>query len=142
MAVDILDQANAPQGRRLPLAAAGLEIGPAIGQAVTHVVEQQIGVGPDALAVQRRAGELRKRSCRSGIALPVAGGALGFRKQLLTVHGLRVLCIPACRRRQRSLVEHHIVQRLVIDFRTFAMRTARRFQAVGLCRASALVTRP
>ena len=37
--VDVVDQAQAPQGRGAPLAAIGFEVRPAIGQAFSHVMQ-------------------------------------------------------------------------------------------------------
>ena len=115
VAVHVLDEARAPQRRGLPLAAIGSKVGPPIGQPFAHVVQQQVGVGPDALAVQGLARQVRKRPALRHIAGPVAGGALGLREQGLPAQHLGVLWVAACWRGQGGLVEDHIVQRLVVN---------------------------
>ena len=75
VAVHVLDEARAPQRRRLPLAAVGAKVGAVVGQPLTHVVQQQVGVGPDALAGHLGAGQAREQRLAGGVAGAVAGGA-------------------------------------------------------------------
>lgn len=48
-AADGLGQADAPQGRGAPVLARRSPLGPVVSQARPHVVEQEIGIGPDGL---------------------------------------------------------------------------------------------
>ncbi|RYE84866.1 MAG: hypothetical protein EOO75_17615, partial [Myxococcales bacterium] len=54
VAVDDLEQAHTPERRRAPLAARRVDVGPVVGQLGAHVVEQEIGVGPDHLVDELR----------------------------------------------------------------------------------------
>jgi len=121
VAVDVMDQADAPQRRGFPLAAIGQSVGAAIGQPCAHVVQQEVAVGRDALAVEGLAAELRVGARRGDIAGPVAGVALRLGEQLLAVPHLRVIGRAAGRRRQGGLVEHHVAEGLVVDFRRLAL---------------------
>src|SRR3546814_7460264 len=56
VAADGLRQADPPQRRGAPFARAGLALGPAVGETLAHVVQQQVGVGPDRLAALLGAG--------------------------------------------------------------------------------------
>src|SRR5262245_38506822 len=49
-----LGQADAPEWWRAPLASRRLAFGPAVGEALAHVVQQKIGVRPDQLVRQMR----------------------------------------------------------------------------------------
>jgi hypothetical protein len=111
--VDIGQQAYAPQRRRAPLAARSLEVGPAVGQGLAHVVQQQVGVGRNGLARQRLAaerGRQRREQLAAGLVRgPVALRALGLVEQRLApAHG-RVAGVAPRRWRQRGLVEDHVV---------------------------------
>src|SRR5690606_40629102 len=46
---DLAHKANSPQWRRAPFAPVGIALGPVVGEALAHVVQQQVGVGPDQL---------------------------------------------------------------------------------------------
>ena len=116
VAVDVLDQPGAPQRRGFPLLAIGGKVGAVVGEALAHVVQQQVGVRPNALAAQRRAGQAREGALRGGVAGLMAGGALRFGKQGLAAQHLYIFHIAPCRRCQRGLVEHHVVKGFIVDF--------------------------
>ena len=82
VAIDRLGQAYAPERRGAPLPATGLELRSAIGQAVAHIVQQQVAVGTDGLPGQFRLGGIR----RSHEAGRVALGAAGVDEQLLAAN--------------------------------------------------------
>ena len=52
MAVDALDQAEAPERRRPPLAAGCRAVRAAVGETLAHVVEEEIGVRMDGLVAE------------------------------------------------------------------------------------------
>ena len=54
VAADGLGEADAPERRRAPFAARRLALGPIVGKTFAHVVQQQIGVGPDQLMGEMR----------------------------------------------------------------------------------------
>ena len=63
--------------------AVGLEIKSAIGQRVPHVVQQQIGVGPDGLSIQGLAAETGEGAFGGLVRRPMTDRAQGLGKQLL-----------------------------------------------------------
>ena len=111
-------------------------------QALAEVVQQQVGVGVDRLAGQRRAGDRREAAGRvlaRHVARAVADRALRTLEQRLSVPHLRIGRVAACRRRQRGLVEHDLGEGLVVDLGPLPLRPARRGAAVLLPRRAGLV---
>lgn len=115
VAVDVLDQADAPQRRRAPLLAASREIGTSVGQLVPHVMQQQVGVRPDLLGLQRLARKSGEWAFRRSVAGPVTGRALCLHEQLSAMLDAARVLETARGRREGGLVEDHVCQGFVID---------------------------
>ena len=91
-----LGQPDAPQRRRAPLVAVGIALGPMIGEPLAHVVQQEVGIGPDQLELVR----LVRRIARGDELRRVAGDAAGFVERLLAAqHCGIVRCRAAAARR-------------------------------------------
>ena len=109
VAVDALEQAEAPERRRPPLAAVGRAVGPAVGEAVAHVVEEEIGEGVDGLVAelgQRRVAAGRERR-------HVAGGAAEAAEERHPVHDLGPLEAARDRHGERAHIGHQPVEEVV-----------------------------
>ncbi len=133
VAADGAGQADAPQRRGTPVAAAGEELGTVVRQARTHVMQQQITVGADHLAGQLRFGG----GGRGGELRGMAVLAASLVKQCLAGQHLRRTDVPAGWNGQVAGVEQHQAQDVVADF-LFAVGTV----AVGGVAAGGLIEGP
>ena len=108
-----------------PLGAGGLAVGAVVGQPLAHVVDEQVGVGPDDLIVERRdvgvgAGRELGR---------VAGGAADLVEGLLAGRGVGRADVAPGRHGEGAGVELDLVDLVLVDLGVAAVRLA---EALGL----------
>src|SRR5262245_24359295 len=124
-----LGQADAPERRRAPLAPSRLAFGPAVGEALAHVVQQEIGVRPDQLMRQMRlAGHVAGHEF-----WPVTARAADAVEDLLPLEYLGVARIASRRHRQVLRVEGDELEQLIaeLDILIFGRVAVRRLDARG-----------
>ncbi|CFO57466.1 Uncharacterised protein [Bordetella pertussis] len=130
--VDQPGQADPPQRRRAPFAPVGLLLGHAVGQPVSHVVQQHVGVRPDQLEAVLG---LRRVAPRH-ILGHVAGHAVGLVEQLLARQHALVVGVAPLRHGKVGRIGgheiHQVPRHLVLA--QMGLRAMRHLEALGLRR--------
>src|SRR5262245_31858397 len=125
-----LGQANAPERRRAPFAPRRLAFGPAVGEALAHVVQQEIGVRPDQLMRQMRlTGHVAGHEF-----WPVTARAADAVEDFLALEYSGIARIAPRRHRQVLRVEGDELEQLIaeLDILVFGRVAVRRLDAGGL----------
>lgn len=94
VAIDCAEEPKAPQGSRPPFSSRRFAIRAAIGKALAHVVQEEVGIGMEALSGDLREG-IGSESGRESLAM--AGSAADRVKEFLTFPDIMIIGIAAGR---------------------------------------------
>ena len=137
VAVDCLRQAKPPEWWRPPFLAAGVTHRLAIGQTFAHVMQQEIGIGPDQLVGQRTKGRIPA----AHVFRHMAGGAAEPVKHLLALQHIGKTCLAPGRDGQILRIESEEIQDRVRGLPSCPVVSARH-QGVSGRRSGAAGSRP